>query len=246
MAQHAINYSPRNSSQALHRIEPSEIRIPSTEELRERRARLFGRKTVVEDAPIVKPVAVDFRRSSPNGYDFVPVRVKPCGRLPELNEPESNLLCQEKNDSNPEETEVALGDCFSLRIAGGNVEMPSKSVDVTVTIEASQTEDASVESVISKYRIAYSSEIDGKKKVSQIIRDIAKAHNITIEQLISHRRAAPLVAARKEAYYTIAVVRPDLSWPQIAKHMGGKDHTTALWGAGSYAKAKGLPPVVRA
>lgn len=53
MAQHAIDYSPRNASPALHRIDPSEVRLPTAEELRARRDRLF-----CGNSPATKPASV--------------------------------------------------------------------------------------------------------------------------------------------------------------------------------------------
>ena len=61
-----------------------------------------------------------------------------------------------------------------------------------------------------------------------IIRDVAKRHRLTIDELIGPRRVKHLVTARVEAYHLLR--REGYSMPQIGQRMGGRDHTTVLHG----------------
>lgn len=84
-----------------------------------------------------------------------------------------------------------------------------------------------------------------RRKVGEIIHEVALAHGLTIDQIKSPRRTGPLVSARMEAYYKIATERADISFPEIGRRLGGRDHTTVLHGVRVYAERNGLPPVVR-
>ncbi|WP_420961096.1 helix-turn-helix domain-containing protein [Brucella sp. IR073] len=50
----------------------------------------------------------------------------------------------------------------------------------------------------------------------------------TYEDIIGSRRAHTLVDARHYAILCVWALRPDLSLPQIAERVGGRDHTTIL------------------
>ena len=60
-----------------------------------------------------------------------------------------------------------------------------------------------------------------------IIDHVAQYHNITVEQLKSKKKEAPIVKPRQQAMYLIRDLT-SLSLPEIGNAMGGKNHTTVL------------------
>lgn len=56
----------------------------------------------------------------------------------------------------------------------------------------------------------------------------AEYSSITFAELIGSRRYPHYVRARALAVWAVKTLRPDLSYPQIARHLGGKDHTTLI------------------
>lgn len=73
-----------------------------------------------------------------------------------------------------------------------------------------------------------------------IMREVACKHGVSIDELKGSRRSSYIVEARKEFYYR-ACVETTAALPHIGKFCGGRDHTTILHGAISYADANGLP-----
>ena len=61
----------------------------------------------------------------------------------------------------------------------------------------------------------------------RIIREICEQYGVTHIDLISDRRTACLVRPRQHACYRLRT-ETTLSYPQIGKLMGGRDHTTAI------------------
>lgn len=64
-------------------------------------------------------------------------------------------------------------------------------------------------------------------ETQRIIRDVCVKHGISYPEIIGHRRARPIIAARHEAMYRLSK-ETTLSLPAIGRRMGGKDHTTVL------------------
>ncbi|KQZ81888.1 hypothetical protein ASD64_09030 [Mesorhizobium sp. Root157] len=64
--------------------------------------------------------------------------------------------------------------------------------------------------------------------VAAIIRDTAERTGVHVSDILGHRMARGIVAARREAMAAAYQQRPDLSLPQLAKLFGGRDHTTIL------------------
>lgn len=56
----------------------------------------------------------------------------------------------------------------------------------------------------------------------------ADLSSITFAELTGPRRFPDYVRARALAVWAVKTLRPDLSYPQIARHLGGKDHTTLI------------------
>lgn len=67
----------------------------------------------------------------------------------------------------------------------------------------------------------------------KIINEICRKHGFTKSELLSARRAVPLVAARHEAMYRLSK-ETSLSLPMIGRRLGGRDHTTVLHGIRKY------------
>ena len=68
-----------------------------------------------------------------------------------------------------------------------------------------------------------------------ILHRVAKKHGVTVADIRSPSRRPFLVRARQEAAYEIRTQRK-LSLPQIAVLLGGRDHTTVLYGIKRHAE----------
>src|SRR5690606_2594705 len=70
----------------------------------------------------------------------------------------------------------------------------------------------------------------GEVKLS--VKDIAQAaiidSEISYDDLLGPRRTRHLVDYRHYATLCVWALRPDMSLPNIGKHLGGRDHTTVL------------------
>lgn len=63
----------------------------------------------------------------------------------------------------------------------------------------------------------------------KIVDEVLAKHNISMGQLCSKQRRQEIVRARFEAYFRLSE-ETTLSLPKIGKLLGGKDHTTVLYG----------------
>jgi hypothetical protein len=63
--------------------------------------------------------------------------------------------------------------------------------------------------------------------IQQIIAEVCRRYNVTQVDVRSQRRTAHIVLPRQIIIY-IARTMTLLSYPQIGRHMGGRDHTTCL------------------
>lgn len=82
----------------------------------------------------------------------------------------------------------------------------------------------------------------------EIIDEVVAKHGIARTELAGSSRRAPVTAARREASWRIRhevlVNGRQISLPEIARHLGGRDHTTVLYNIRRYAAelaAHGLP-----
>lgn len=66
-------------------------------------------------------------------------------------------------------------------------------------------------------------------KWKTIVYEVAKAHLVSFSDIVGHARSYPIVAARQEAYYRLRT-ELGLSFPEIGRRMGGKDHTGVMHG----------------
>jgi len=67
-----------------------------------------------------------------------------------------------------------------------------------------------------------------------ILHRVARKHDVTVSDIRGSSRRPHLVRARQEAAYEIRTQRK-LSLPQIATLLGGRDHTTVLYGIKRHA-----------
>lgn len=74
-------------------------------------------------------------------------------------------------------------------------------------------------------------------KLAQIISRVTKATGVTRREIFSHRRNATVVLARQAVYYwTLRLTR--LSMPEVGRRLGGRDHTTVMYGARAYHRKR--------
>ena len=64
--------------------------------------------------------------------------------------------------------------------------------------------------------------------VREIIADTAGMFDLSVSDILGRSRERSLVYARHMAMWRVRKARPDLSYPQIAKAFGGRDHTTVI------------------
>lgn len=73
----------------------------------------------------------------------------------------------------------------------------------------------------------------------EIIDEVVAKHGIERAELAGSSRRAPVTAARREASWRIRhevlVNGRQISLPEIARHLGGRDHTTVLYNIRRYA-----------
>jgi hypothetical protein len=82
----------------------------------------------------------------------------------------------------------------------------------------------------------------GKKmKTSrQIIAETAEKNRITVADILGDCRQRWVAWPRQEAMFRMFVECPHLSLPQIAKALGGRDHSTAIHGIKRECERRGL------
>ena len=65
--------------------------------------------------------------------------------------------------------------------------------------------------------------------MKQIIAEVASKYQVSISEICSHRRHREVVIARQEAMYRCKE-ETTCSLPMIGRALGGKDHTTVIYG----------------
>ncbi len=63
----------------------------------------------------------------------------------------------------------------------------------------------------------------------RIILETCNKHDVSYNDIMSPRRAVPIVRARQEAMWRLKM-ETSMSYPAIGRRLGGKDHTTILHG----------------
>lgn len=69
----------------------------------------------------------------------------------------------------------------------------------------------------------------------RIARSVAKAHGVSYREMLSQRRQKHLVHARQHAMWELRK-HTSLSMPSIGRLLGGRDHTTILYGLRAHEK----------
>lgn len=75
----------------------------------------------------------------------------------------------------------------------------------------------------------------------KIVREVSRKHGVSIIDILSTRRCREYVEARYEAMYRMRH-ETTMSYPQIGRRLGGRDHTTVLHGVREHARRNGLTP----
>lgn len=75
---------------------------------------------------------------------------------------------------------------------------------------------------------------DAPAAIRLIIKEVAKKHGFSYNEMLSVRRPAALCRARQEAYWR-CVRETRFSLPTIGRFFGNRDHSTILKGARIYA-----------
>lgn len=81
-----------------------------------------------------------------------------------------------------------------------------------------------------------------KKRISlrEIAVEVAAKHRITLDQLVGHDRSVCFVHPRQEVYFRAYIECPHLSYPEIGRRMGGRDHTTIYHGVKKHCGRIGM------
>jgi len=80
-----------------------------------------------------------------------------------------------------------------------------------------------------------------RQTVANILREVAQEHGLTVAALIGQARSRHIVVPRHEAYYRAFTECPHVSYPEIARRIGGRDHTTVYWGVLRHCGRIGQP-----
>lgn len=107
-------------------------------------------------------------------------------------------------------------------------------IDALARVECEQERKAKREQerldrIIKKFRLATGFLPNPKAAVARIKHECAVKHGVTVDEIDGIRRAAHIVAARQEAMWR-AKNETKLSYPEIGRRFGDKDHTTVIWG----------------
>ena len=73
-----------------------------------------------------------------------------------------------------------------------------------------------------------------------VVREVAEAHGITVDDLIGPRKTRRASMPRQEAMYRMRNETP-LSYPEIGARLGGRDHSSIIHGVKAHAKRANLP-----
>lgn len=68
---------------------------------------------------------------------------------------------------------------------------------------------------------------------------VCEKHGVTLEQLRAGRGPLSVSDARHEAMFRLRCL--GLSYARIGQRLGGRHHTTCIYGAQTYAKRHGIP-----
>jgi ATPase involved in DNA replication initiation len=75
---------------------------------------------------------------------------------------------------------------------------------------------------------------------AEIIKEVAEEYGVTTDAIRGPRRNRVLITARFHAIYRVCVERPHLSYPQMGRLFGDRDHTSILNAVRMHCKRNGL------
>jgi hypothetical protein len=78
-----------------------------------------------------------------------------------------------------------------------------------------------------------------RQTVANILREVAQEYGLTVAALTGQGRSRHIAWPRQEAYYRAFTECPHLSYPEIARRIGGRDHTTILHGVRAHCERNG-------
>lgn len=96
--------------------------------------------------------------------------------------------------------------------------------DLTAQIEAMSQKVETHENIIARH---ISKEDDNKPRISEILECVCAFYRVRQIDVIGSRRTAAVMLPRQVAFYLCRRLT-GLSFPQIGRRIGGRDHTTAI------------------
>ena len=79
-----------------------------------------------------------------------------------------------------------------------------------------------------------------RQTVANILQEVAEDYGLTIAALKGQNRSRHITQPRQEAYYRAFVECPHVSYPEIARRIGGRDHTTVYSGVRRHCDKIGI------
>jgi chromosomal replication initiation ATPase DnaA len=79
-----------------------------------------------------------------------------------------------------------------------------------------------------------------RKSVAEVLSEVATKHGLTANDIKGRSRLTKFVIARQEAYYQVFIQCPHISYPEMSRRIGGRDHTTCLYGVKKHCKRNNL------
>lgn len=79
-----------------------------------------------------------------------------------------------------------------------------------------------------------------RQSVANILREVADKYGLTVAALTGQQRFRHIAQPRQEAYYRAFTECPHCSYPEIARRIGGRDHTTILHGVRAHGARIGV------
>lgn len=83
-----------------------------------------------------------------------------------------------------------------------------------------------------------------QQTIDRVLRVVADAHGYTVEALVGPRRQRGLVAARQQAMWLCRALT-GASLPEVARAIGGRDHTTVMHGVRRHEDEMRASAIVR-
>lgn len=76
--------------------------------------------------------------------------------------------------------------------------------------------------------------------VAQIVAETASKHKITVSDILGQSRKRDVAWPRQEACFRVFTECPHISYPEMGRRIGGRDHTTCLYGVHRHCERIGI------